>query len=222
MVRASLLFLLWGLLIFTEWLVFANPSFHREGEVRLKVLEVHAVDNSDDKLGRGSYVKYLVIPEDGSSFEQTQYTSYANAEYLERYPYSVESVENSEYLLYSLTGTGLRWGEPYGYYVSAQGGIFAQWEYFLCTKDAHAPVQTWAVVLSFIVALLLFLMGRRQITLSMKYPRSDVPIEVTGAPDIMYNEEYFHGLAEDAVREDMDMAAKIGLLTEDENEDDVQ
>ena len=211
LVRVSLLFFLWGALIFAEWYVLGNPAFTLESNAQITVIKVAPVEPADRGHIKGLRASFLAERLDnGEKIEMTQFVSYEMGEY-----YAVHLNENiGEFNLFSLTGTGKNSGKDMGWYIAQKPKFSAEWEYYFSTPGAHAPVQTWAIWVSFAVSLVLFLMGRRQIRLSMKYPRSDVPVELSGAPDIMYNDEYFRERAGEAVRADMQRNAEsTPLLT---------
>ena len=200
LVRVSLLFFLWGALIFAEWFILGNPSFTSEGTAEITVKEVAHIDPEDRGNIKGLRASFLAVRDDnGETVEVTQFVSYERGKFYS----SCIGMNVGEYRLYSLAGTGKNSGIDMGWYIAEKPRFSAEWEYYFSTPGAHAPVQTWAIWVSFAVSLVLFLMGRRQIRLSMKYPRSDVPVELSGAPDIMYNDEYFRERAGEAVRADM-------------------
>lgn len=208
LVRTSLLFLLWGLLILTEWYVIGNPSFKFEGTVGISPINV---DLTYSEYGNCP-VELVATRRNKSTVRFVQYASHETARFYNSHLNTVVG----EYNLYHLTGTGKNSGREIGYFATNKGKLGAQWQYYFLTPDTHAPVQTWAIWISFAVSLLLFLMGRRQIRLAMKYPRNDVPVELAGAPDIIYNDDYFRDRAADAVREDMKAAAEKLLLNGNE------
>ena len=210
LVRLSLMFFLWALVIVGEWYFLSSPKFIRISYVSAKVSEV-------TETRTGKYVATLkVIPEDGKTFEQVQFVTRSFAEM-----YEDENLAYEKFAMYRLVGRGNEKGKDYGTYISNLGKSLAEWQYYRAVPGSRPPVQTWGIWVSLVVSLVLFAIGRRQITLSMKYPRSDVPVEVSGTPAVAYNKQAYEKWAGFAVREDMRKAAEEKLLTgENVREDD--
>ncbi len=201
-IRLSLMFFLWALVIAGEWYFLSSPKFIRIAYVNVKVTDVI-------ETRTGLYVATMrVMTESGETFDQTQYVTAAFADL-----YREEKMEYESFVMYRLVGRGNESGKSYGTYISNLGRNLAEWQYYRAVPGARPPVQTWGIWVSLLVSLILFAIGRRQIRLSMKYPRSDVPVEVSGVPSVSYNSQTYEKWAGSAVREDMRKAAEEKLLT---------
>lgn len=64
-------------------------------------------------------------------------------------------------------------------------------EYCISYDDTGIPpvFPIWLVCSASAVSAILFIIGKRQIDLAMKYPRSDIPEELSGAPAVPYSPE---------------------------------
>lgn len=169
MIRLSLAFFLWALVIVAEWFFLSSPKFVYESTVSAELTETEA-------LGNGVYTAtFLVQPRDGTpDYEHTQYATegFIDAN-------SGESIFGDGYKVYSLKGRGIKSGRSYGRFISRSSSLIAEWQYFFAVPGARPPVQTWGIWVSLALSVLLFMIGRRQIGLSMKYPRSDVEVGET-------------------------------------------
>ena len=67
-------------------------------------------------------------------------------------------------------------------YIAYGSWLFVNWEYHRAYPNTPPPVPVWGIPLVLAGMLMFFYMGKKQINISMKYPRSDVPDELSGAP----------------------------------------
>ena len=201
MIRLSLLFFLWALLIIGEWFFLSSPRFEVRENVKVRLLASYPVEDGymaefevyrDNELGK-TVAEYVT---------QGMLTSFRND------PYLID-----DYVVYDLYGRGIDTGVYYGSFLSKGITKIAEWQYYLATPDARPPVQTWGIWLSLLISAVMFMIGRRQIRLSMKYPRSDVPVTVTGAPVIVHDTDSVWAMACERAREQMRIAARKRLGT---------
>lgn len=109
----------------------------------------------------------------GAAFEQTQRCTSAGLQYYEQY---IDSDLAREYNRYSVTG------RPD--FISYHGTFMARREYYWAYPDTPKPVPVWLAGVLLILMVMFFYIGKREIGISMKYPRNDVPEEVTGVPAV--------------------------------------
>ena len=209
LIRFSLLFVLWAAVIFAEWYFLSSPKFIKIDTVDLKI-------SNFKHLSEHLNMVFLdVVGSDGSVYKHTQYATIGFMEDHRRTP--MITVEDCS--VYKLVGRGAESGKDYGIYITDLSRPLAEWQYYRATPGARPPVQTWGIWVSLIVSGILFMIGKRQIRLSMKYPRSDVPLDIAGAPVFSggMSWEHYPDLAKAAVERDMRAAADLKLLT-DEND----
>ena len=172
LMRFSLFFFLWALVIFAEWYFLSSPKFVKEDTATVRV------ENFVEVAG-GRYMAILdVATESGARYTHTEYATKGLLEDYRIPPFTTAQ----DCKVYRLLGRGADKGTDYGIFITDLGKSLAEWQYYLATPGARPPVQTWGIWVSLAVSVILFAIGRRQIRLAMKYPRSDVPFEITGAP----------------------------------------
>lgn len=205
--RWSVMFLLWALLIAAEWFFLSSPKFVYEATV--EVGSVKTVRAGDDIYT----ATFEILSKDETVYTHTQYITGGVRKKLGEHNFLGDT-----YHIYRLKGRGIRAGEEYGEYISRNSELVAEWQYFFATPGARPPVHTWGIWVSLGISVLLFIIGRRQIKLSMKYPRSDVPFGSSGLPENTPDGELFRDMAEQAAAARTMLLADSG--TEEDSEDD--
>ena len=206
LIRFSLLFVLWALVIFAEWYYLSSPKFIKTDDASVQIAKFTQVTEK-------YYIVILDVTVPGG--QEYRHTQYATPGFMEEHrDIPGRTVEDCR--VYKLVGRGAEDGRDYGIYVTNLSRSLAEWQYYRATPGARPPVQTWGIWASLIVSVILFIIGRRQIRLSMKYPRSDVPLDIAGAPVHVRGKspEYRSDSARAAAERDMRAAADLKLLTD--------
>ena len=156
----------------------------------------------DERKHLHSYAVYFVTFEgtrsDGSRFELTeqttrgQYDTYYNRMYQPALKYNMFSIKGVK--------------DPYITGASLKNS--AAQEYCACHEGNFSYMTLWGMWGLLLISAILFLIGRKQINISLKYPRSDVPLELSGVPEAVQNNrkkesERFRRIAERMYREQM-------------------
>ena len=68
-------------------------------------------------------------------------------------------------------------------YISERRKLYAMLDYASCHAET-LPLSLAGMWLSFLAAFMMFLIGRKQMKIGLKYPRNDVPAVLSGAPVI--------------------------------------
>ena len=69
-------------------------------------------------------------------------------------------------------------------FISVPVVFFARREYYWANPGTSAPAPFWLCPLFFVLAGVFFHMGKKEIRVSMKYPRNDVKEDLSGAPAV--------------------------------------
>ena len=104
-------------------------------------------------------------------------------------------------------------------YVTEQSKTNTMLEYAQCHEET-LPLSLAGMWVLFVVSLLMFIMGRKQMSLGLKYPRNDVPEVIAGVPEVVpEGERENREKTDEKVRRDISEGTLNALpLTETENE----
>lgn len=118
-------------------------------------------------------VTFEVTPPDVMPYKVRQLTTWTL--YNDTYLYRLNLPDT--YSMYSVGGR-----DEFYICMTSKNKKAATREYCGAYGQRASPVPPWAIFIPLIISVILFLMGRKQINLAMKYPRSDVPEEIAFAP----------------------------------------
>lgn len=216
--RVALLFFIIAAAVTVAFFAIDGVKLIYIGEVKAAVTELSEVECVIDPQSKEliPVEEFVKIPEyeNMSDYERSKYTTYKHYVTFEgNMPNGTpfEVTQRTSWTMYSNTYL-MRYKQPASRYklfkVMGSDELFvttrdkttyrALAEYCGCNGVTSSPVPIWGIILPFIISIVLFLIGRREINLAMKYPRSDVPEELAGAPAVMNGAEASFAGAENA------------------------
>ncbi len=179
LMRAGVAAVFIGIMVFVMSRCINSFSMKRLEEVRALVKVERIEDEEDDPHRPAPYDTYFAHF-DCTSYEGKQF-HVDEAITFDMYNALSERAaihDPQEYVLYRVT-FNRRQGEEL--YLTEQSKTNTMLCYARC-HDERLPISLAGMWVAFSVALLLFLMGRKQMRIGLKYPRSDVPEVLSGAP----------------------------------------
>ena len=168
MMRVGLLCFLFAVFLAGEFFLLDTPRIRRRDSVKAEITDCSLIDSGDGTIG---YVSFSGVDREGNAFRATQHCTYGGYHYYRTF---LKDGERHDLTRYRVKGRGD--------YITYHLGIFVGYEYHWAYPDTSPPVPLWGIPVSLLLMLLFFYMGKKQISISMKYPRSDIPKEITGAP----------------------------------------
>ena len=168
MMRIGLLCFAFVVLLVLEYIFLDSPKLRRRDKVDVTV---ESVDTRDTDKGTVYEVTLHGFSRDGEEFEQTQQCTYMS------YDFYTDKCGNGvayPFLRYTVRGRDD--------FIAYGSWLYVGWEYHRAYPDTPPPVPMWGIPIALAIMALFFYMGKKEINISMKYPRSDVPEEVSGAP----------------------------------------
>ena len=169
MMRAGLFCFLTAVILTIAYAAIDRP-FMRKKDTVTAVVDYCSMEQLVRTMGR---VEFTVTDSSGRSFSHEQYCTWGGCRH---YKSLSESGERCRLTRYTVKG-----GADY---ITYHHPLFVRYEYYWSHPDSPMPVPIWLVPVALVLMVVFFLIGRRQIRISMKYPRLDIPDELSGAPVI--------------------------------------
>ncbi len=119
-------------------------------------------------------VRFFGRDSQGRTVRQTQCCTYGGYRH---YSKLLVSGKNYELTRYSVSGRDD--------YISYHNSFFVKYEYYWAYPDTPRPVPVWLIPVLLFVMVICFIIGKKQINISMKYPRSDIQDGQSGTGGIL-------------------------------------
>lgn len=203
--RASLLFFVIAIIVTAAYFIVDSVKLEYLGEVQAAVTELSQknyvenpksvylmeVDEYEEKYGELPktnyglqkhglvtfyYVTFVGDKPNGTPFAIQQPTTWTL--YNDTYLFRLKQ-PRSTYKLYRETGSDKLFVSQ-----TSKSKKAATREYCYAYGRSFSSVPLWGIFLPLVISAVLFFMGKKQINLAMKYPRSDVPEETAFPPTI--------------------------------------
>lgn len=171
--RAGLIMLAITIVLGLFAAVQPNRTLDYVDSVKAEVTDVDASERTRYRDGHAiSYFIYTVsFSGSFSNGDKFTHKQYADKELYKMYSRLVKRGEKS-YTLYKSRSGG-------GYYITEKKGYAAAKEYRKAVPGVTEGLSSMAAIGALIVTTVLFSIGMREIKIAMKYPRTDVPYDIT-------------------------------------------
>lgn len=168
MMRMGLLFFIAAVAVTVLFILSDSPSIRVRDNIMAYVTDCREEKQSGVTVG---VVSFYVEDSEGRVSQVTQNCAASNLAY---YQEQLTFGNRCQYTRYRIAGRDD--------YISYHRPFTVRSEYFWAYPDVAKPVPVWTAGVAFLLMLMFFYIGSREIRVSMKYPRNDVPEELSGAP----------------------------------------